>query len=168
MSSLRLCQPRHGDLAPRADDARPDTIPGSTCAACPGRARCRGEAMSSGPLVSIVDDDESVRESLEGFVESLQLQVVSFESAEAFLASEARTRAACLLLDQSLTGLSGSELQQELLADERRPRIIFITAHADEQFRALVLSRGAIACLPKPFDETELLSALGRALDSRG
>jgi FixJ family two-component response regulator len=124
--------------------------------------------MSAAALISIVDDDESVREALESFVQSLQLRAVAFESAEAFLVSEARTQAACVLLDRTLTGLSGGGLQQELLADERRLPIIFITAHADEEFRDLVLARGAIACLPKPFSEAELLSALDRALNAGG
>jgi FixJ family two-component response regulator len=121
--------------------------------------------MSPGRLVSIVDDDESVREGLESLLKSMQMQVVAFASAEAFLASEARLTTACLLLDFMLTGMSGRELQQQLLLDERPPAIIFITAAADEQFKKLVLSRGAIACLEKPFDEAALLSAIQRALD---
>jgi FixJ family two-component response regulator len=124
--------------------------------------------MSTEPLVSVVDDDESVRESLESFLQSIQMRVLTFESAEAFLASEARTSTACLLLDRTLTGLSGGELQQRLLADERRPAIVFISAHADEEFRELVLSRGAVACLQKPFSEVELMNALEGALESRG
>ena len=121
--------------------------------------------MSTGRLVSIVDDDESVREGLESLLTSMQMRVIAFVSAEAFLASEARSTTACLLLDFMLTGMSGRELQQELQLDERPPAIIFITAAADEQFKKLVLSRGAIACLQKPFDEAELLSAIERALE---
>jgi FixJ family two-component response regulator len=121
--------------------------------------------MSNGRLVSIVDDDESVREGLEALLMSMQMQVAAFASAEAFLASEARSTTACVLLDFMLTGMSGRDLQQELLLGERPPAIIFITAAGDEQFRKLVLSRGAIACLQKPFDEALLVSAIRRALD---
>jgi FixJ family two-component response regulator len=122
--------------------------------------------MSSRRLVSIVDDDESVRESLELLLASLQMPAVAFASAEAFLASEARESTVCLLLDFTLTGMNGGELQQQLLLDERRPAIIFISATGDEQFKKLALSRGAIACLTKPFDEAVLLSALEQALES--
>lgn len=120
--------------------------------------------MSSDRLISIVDDDESVRESLELFLASLQMQAVGFASAEAFLASSARETTACLLLDFTLSGMNGRELQQELLLGERPPAIIFITAVVDEQFKKLVLSRGAVACLQKPFNATALLSALEHAL----
>ena len=124
--------------------------------------------MSTRRLVSVVDDDESVRESLELFLVSMRMPVAVFASAEAFLASEARTTTACLLLDFSLTGMTGGQLQQVLLLDERPPPIIFITATGDEQLEKLVLARGAIACLTKPFDEAALLSALDSALEASG
>jgi FixJ family two-component response regulator len=98
----------------------------------------------------------------------MQIQAVSFASAEAFLASEARTTTACLLLDFTLTGMSGKELQQQLMLEEQPPAIIFITASADAQFKKLVLSRGAIDCLQKPFDEGALVNALERALGADG
>jgi FixJ family two-component response regulator len=129
---------------------------------------CHPIPMSTVPLVTIVDDDESVRESLVCFLESMRMRVAAFASAEAFLASDARATTACLLLDFTLTGMSGRELQQALLRDERPPAIIFITAVGDEHFRTLVLARGAIACLQKPFDDSVLLTAIDRALERSG
>jgi FixJ family two-component response regulator len=114
--------------------------------------------------VSIVDDDESVRESLPDLLRSFGLEVQSFSSAEAFLASDSLERTGCLVLDVAMPGMSGLELQQELARRKRTIPIVFITAHSVERVRSRVLSRGAVACLFKPFSETAILDAVNAAL----
>jgi FixJ family two-component response regulator len=109
-------------------------------------------------LVSVVDDDESVRESLPDL-----LRQVGF-AAEAFLASDVVTITSCLLLDIKMPGMSGPDLQEELTRRRQRIPIVFLTAHADRAVRPGLLSRGAVECLFKPFSETALLDALGAAL----
>lgn len=114
-------------------------------------------------LISIVDDDESIRESLVGLLDSMQMVSRAFASAEEFLASNAARTTACLLLDLTLGEMSGIDLQERLLADGNAPPIVFITATGDDRTRQLVLSRGALAYLPKPFHEDELLHAIALA-----
>jgi FixJ family two-component response regulator len=119
------------------------------------------------PLVSIVDDDESVRESLRGLIRSIGLRVETFASAEAFSGSEQVGKTDCLILDVRMPGMSGLELQRELAAGERDIPIIFITAHgSDESVRARALRDGAVAYLSKPFSEDALLAAVGAALNT--
>jgi FixJ family two-component response regulator len=115
-------------------------------------------------LVSVVDDDESVRESLPDLLRQLGFDARTFSSAEAFLASEAIGETSCLILDVAMPGMSGPSLQQELR--RRRPEIpiVFITAQGDECIRRDVLAHGAVACLFKPFSDTALLDALNTAL----
>ncbi len=115
-------------------------------------------------LVSVVDDDESVRESLPDFLCSYGLEAQPFESAEAFLASDALDRTGCLILDVSMPGMSGPELQLELARLKRAIPIVFITAHSEERVRPTVLRRGAIAYLIKPFSEEAILEAVRTAL----
>ena len=119
--------------------------------------------MSGDSVVSVVDDDESVRESLVGLLESMRMRVVAFASAEDFLASNMADKTACLILDIMLGEMSGIDLQAKLLADGRAPPIVFITATGDERIRQLVLSRGALACFGKPFDDVALLAAIESA-----
>lgn len=117
--------------------------------------------------ISVVDDDESVRESLEGLLRSTSSAVETFDSAEAFLAAGAELRADCLILDISMPNMTGPELQQELTERGARLPIIFITARADRALVARLLKRGASACLFKPFDEDELLNAIRLVTDGR-
>ena len=114
-------------------------------------------------LVSVVDDDESVRESLPGLVKAFGFAVCAFSSAEAVLASDRVSQTACLILDITMPGMSGPELQSELKRRQLEVPIIFITARRDETVRTQMLKRGAIDCLFKPFGATELLEALKTA-----
>jgi FixJ family two-component response regulator len=116
------------------------------------------------PLVAVVDDDESVRESLPDLLRELGFESESFPSAEDFLAALATTQTACLILDVSMPGMSGPELQAELARRGARIPIIFITAHADDKVRPALIEQGAVECLLKPFTETALLDALHLAL----
>jgi FixJ family two-component response regulator len=115
-------------------------------------------------LVSVVDDDESVRESLPDLLRSFGLKVRPFASAEQFLESESLERTACLILDVAMPGMSGLELQLELMRKRHHIPIVFITAHSVERVRSQVLKRGAVACLFKPFSESAILDAVNTAL----
>jgi len=115
-------------------------------------------------LVSVVDDDESVRESLPDLLREFGFAVQAFSSAEAFLASDAIATTRCLILDIAMPGMSGPELQRELERRRQRIPIVFITAHADASVRPRLLEQGAIECLFKPFSEAALLKALDAAV----
>lgn len=114
-------------------------------------------------LVSVVDDDKSVRESLPDLLHEFGLAAKAFPSAEAFLKAKALARTKCLVLDVSMPGMSGPDLKLELERRGHRIPVIFITAHAEEVER-LGLADHAVACLIKPFDDKELHKALKRAL----
>ena len=118
-------------------------------------------------LVSVVDDDESVRESLPDLLWECGFAVEAFASAEAFLVSECLGQTQCLLLDIAMPGMSGLELQRELTRRRHAIPIVFITAHGDETDRPRLLAQGAVACLFKPFSEAALLEALHAALRGR-
>lgn len=115
-------------------------------------------------LVSVVDDDESVRESLPDLLRELGFAADAFSSAEEFLASDVVAETSCLLLDVAMPGMSGRDLQQELLRRRQQIPIVFITAHADKTVRSALLARGAVECLFKPFSEADLLDAVRAAL----
>ena len=115
-------------------------------------------------LVSIVDDDESVRESLPDLLQQFGFAVKAFSSAEAFLASDAVSETNCLVLDIAMPGMSGPELQQELTHRRHKIPIVFITASGDRTLRTRLLAQGAADCLFKPFSEAALLGALRTAL----
>jgi FixJ family two-component response regulator len=117
--------------------------------------------------VSIVDDDESVRESLPDLVRQFGFAAEAFSSAEAFLASEVVSETSCLLLDIAMPGMSGPDLQQELMHRSQRIPIVFITASGDRTIRLRLLAQGAVECLFKPFSEADLLEALNAALRMR-
>jgi FixJ family two-component response regulator len=122
---------------------------------------------SAVPIIGIVDDDESVRESISSLVRSAGYRTAVFASAEEFLAADQRAEmAVCLVLDVRMPGLSGLELQRCLADEERSIPIIFVTAHADEQLRVRALKQGAIAFLGKPFSGDVLLDAIRSALKS--
>ena len=123
--------------------------------------------MDNPPLVSVVDDDESVRESLPDFLRQFGFAAAAFPSAEAFLASDAMSTTSCLLLDIAMPGMSGPELQEELIRRRQEIPIVFITATADSTVRPRLLARGAVECLSKPFSEGDLLDALSAALPKR-
>jgi FixJ family two-component response regulator len=115
-------------------------------------------------LVSIVDDDESVRESLPDLIRQFGFDVEAFASAEAFLASEFVNDTRCLVLDIAMPGMSGTDLQRELASRRETIPIVFITASGDKAVRHRLLADGAVECLFKPFSETALLDALNAAL----
>jgi FixJ family two-component response regulator len=115
------------------------------------------------PLVSVVDDDGSVRESLPDLLKELGYAARTFSSAEEFLDSDCLDATQCLILDISLPGMTGPDLQEELAARGREIPIVFITAHTDEDVRSNMLMRGAVECLFKPFSDTALLKALDAA-----
>lgn len=116
------------------------------------------------PIIAIVDDDESVRESLPDLLRELGFDSNAFASAEAFLAAMSPARPACLILDVSMPGMSGPELRRELLRLGIAIPTIFITAHADESVRPGLIEQGAVECLFKPFTEAELMAAIQAAL----
>ncbi len=116
-------------------------------------------------LVSIVDDDESARESLPDLIREFGYAAQAFSSAEAFLASEYVDQTKCLILDISMPGgMSGPDLQRELARRGQKIPIVFMTAHGDESIRPRLLEQGAVECLYKPFSDTALLHALQAAL----
>ena len=120
--------------------------------------------MVMGSLVSVVDDDESVRESLPDLLREFGFEAKAFASAEEFLASGYLEQTRCLILDIAMPGMSGQDLQEELTRRRQKIPIVFITATGDETVRLVVLARGAVECLFKPFSETDLLGALKAAL----
>ncbi len=124
--------------------------------------------MGRHPLVAVVDDSESVRESLPDLLRELGFAVLVFSSAEAFLASEAANETSCLILDVRLPGMSGPDLQEELIRRGTDIPIVFITAQGDKSLRPRLIARGAAACLFKPFSDTALLEAVEAALGARG
>ena len=120
--------------------------------------------MITRSLVSVVDDDESVRESLPDLLRQFGFSAQVFSSAEAFLASEVVNQTSCLILDVAMPGMSGPELQRELANRQQKVPIVFITATGDRSIRAELLAAGAVECLFKPFGEAALLDALNAAL----
>ena len=134
----------------------------------PGRsARSDAVVTDDPPLVSIVDDDVSVRESVPDLLRQLGYEAEAFPSAEAFLASGRVTETRCLLLDIAMPGMSGPDLQQELARRREQIPIVYITGSGDRAVRPRLLARGAVECLFKPFSEAELLGALDAALRTR-
>ena len=116
-------------------------------------------------LVAIVDDDESVLRSLQDLIESDGLSALCFGSAEQFLDSDARNKAACMVADIRMPGMSGLELQAKLKAERCRIPIIFITAHGDAEMRIHAMREGAVEFLSKPFDDAVLLEIVHAALE---
>jgi FixJ family two-component response regulator len=115
-------------------------------------------------LISIIDDDDALRSSLENLIRSVGWRAQGFSSAEAFLRSNQVHETGCLILDVRMPGMSGLELQRQMvLADWQLP-IIFITAHEDDARRTQALEAGGVAFLYKPFYEDELLNAIDAAL----
>ncbi len=119
--------------------------------------------MGTRSLVSVVDDDESVRESLPDLLRELGFAAQVFSSAEEFLASDCVGQTRCLILDIAMPGMSGPDLQHELKLRCQEIPIVFITAHGDKTVRPRMLERGAVECLFKPFSDTALLGAINAA-----
>jgi FixJ family two-component response regulator len=115
-------------------------------------------------LVSIVDDDESVRESLPDLLRDLGFTARAFSSSAEFLESDAVSQTGCLILDFAMPGMSGPELQRELKRRQIQMPIIFMTGHQDAAVRRGTIDQGAVECLLKPFTDTALLNALNAAL----
>jgi len=116
------------------------------------------------PQISVVDDDDSMRESLRGLLRSVRFGVDVFPSAEEFLSSDRVRETDCLILDVRMPGMSGLELQRRLVSSYPQMPVIFITAHGDEELRSRALKGGAVDYLLKPFSEEALLNAIQKAL----
>jgi len=178
-AARRRCARR---LATRRDPAASRAASGRAAASAPQRgkrmrradpapvqitaARADAVAAPRPPLVAVIDDDPSVRESLPDLLTTFGFSVRAFASAEGFLASDCVVSTDCLILDIAMPGMTGPELQAEL-ARRHRPPIVFITAHADAALRSRLIDAGAVDCLSKPFDEDSLLAALNVALGRR-
>jgi len=119
-------------------------------------------------LVAVIDDDESVRESLPDLLRTLGFAAKAFASAEEFLAGDCIAATRCLLLDVAMPGMSGPELHRQLTARKHTIAIIYITARADEALRGQLLRQGAVDCLFKPFSEQQLRMALHAAMPGSG
>ena len=120
--------------------------------------------MESGALIAVVDDDPSVRDSLLLLLRNRGFAAHAFASAKEFLASNDLDQTRCLILDIAMPGMTGIELQQELVRRGSEIPVVFITASRDDSVRPKVLKRGAVDCLFKPFSETALLSAVNTAV----
>src|SRR5271154_3926588 len=118
------------------------------------------------PLLSVVDDDESIRESLPGLIKEFGFAARAFASAEEFLASGAVAESSCLILDIAMPGMGGPELYEELKRRGEKVPVIFITGQKDEAVRTRALEQGAAGFLLKPFSDAALLSAIKTALQA--
>ena len=122
--------------------------------------------MVTRALITVVDDDESVRESLPDLLKEFGFEAQTFSSAEEFLASKSIAETRCLLLDVAMPGMTGPDLQKELMRRDKSIPIVFITAQRDEAIRPRLIAEGAVDCLFKPFEPTDLLQALNTALQA--
>jgi FixJ family two-component response regulator len=120
--------------------------------------------MITSALVAVVDDDPSVRESLPDLLWEFGFRSQAFPSAEEFLASDCVSQTRCLIVDIAMPGMSGPDLQQELMLRRQEIPIVFITGHGDETVRPRMLEMGAVECLLKPFSDTALHEAVNAAL----
>jgi FixJ family two-component response regulator len=120
--------------------------------------------MVTRALITVVDDDESVRESLPDLLKEFGFEAQTFSSAEEFLASESIAETRCLVLDVAMPGMTGPDLQRELKNRDQSIPIVFITGQRDEAVRPRLIAQGAVDCLFKPFEAADLLQALNTAL----
>jgi FixJ family two-component response regulator len=133
------------------------------------QAFIKGKSILPQPVViSIVDDDEAVREATKGLVRSLGYTAATFGSAEEFLNSERRHNTSCIIADVQMPGLSGVEMQKRLIAEGHRLPMIFVTAYPEDRIRRSAMEAGAVGFLSKPFNEEHLIGCLDSALGRRG
>src|SRR6516162_8487376 len=123
-----------------------------------------GTGATEGPLLSVVDDDEMLRESLPELLREFGFSARAFSSAQEFLSSDYVDQTRCLILDVFMPGMTGPDLQRELRVRQQQIPIVFMTAKKNETVRAQVLEKGAVECLFKPFSDTALLDAINTAL----
>jgi FixJ family two-component response regulator len=123
-----------------------------------------GKLVAKVPMISIVDDDKSIRDATEGLVRSLGYRTATFESAEAFIDSDRLKDTVCLITDVQMPGLTGLDLQDHLNAHGRLMPVIFVTAFPDDGIRARALKAGAVGFFRKPFDEDKLVECLDLAV----
>jgi len=123
--------------------------------------------MCSLPLISVIDDDDSVRESLRALIRSAGLAVQVFASAEEFMDSQYFHATNCVILDVRMPGMNGLDLQRRLTVDQPELPVIFITAHGDQAARSQALKAGAVEYLLKPFSDEALLTAINTSLASK-
>jgi FixJ family two-component response regulator len=129
-------------------------------------SQTEGNHLSNAPIISIIDDDVSVRSSLRSLVRSLGLGACTFASAEEFLDSSHQDDTSCLITDLQMPGLSGIELQRLLLAQGRQIPIIFVTAFPEDRMRARAMEWGALGFLSKPFESQTLIELIDKALET--
>src|SRR5262249_20892463 len=120
--------------------------------------------VPTNPMISVVDDDASVREALKGLLKSAGFHAEAFASAEEFLDSGQLANTACLILDVRMPGMGGLELHRRIVAGDSRVPVILITAHGDEELRARALEAGAVDYLYKPFSEQRLMDAIAKCI----
>jgi FixJ family two-component response regulator len=129
------------------------------------RLECGGQVPKAKPLISVVDDDESMREAIRGLMKSLGYTAEAFASAEEFLTSRKVPRTSCLIADVQMPGMTGPELHRHLLAAGNPIPTIMITAYPDDRARERALAEGVVCYLSKPFDENDLLACISSSLD---
>jgi FixJ family two-component response regulator len=132
---------------------------------CSAMESQKESSISGRSLVSVVDDDESVRESLPDLLREFGFAANSFSSAEEFLSSKTFDETRCLVLDIAMPGMGGLELQQELERSGQKIPIVFMTAHKDTAVQTRAFKQGAVSFLLKPFSDTALLEAVKAALE---
>jgi FixJ family two-component response regulator len=120
--------------------------------------------LAKRPVISIIDDDASVREATATLVRSLGYSTAVFASAEEFLRSGQVWESSCLITDLHMPGMNGADLQDRLIANGHQTPVIFMTAYSEDKVRNRVLDAGAFGFLRKPFDEDSLIECLDRAL----
>ena len=152
-------------LQRRSDDhTKVESTPLTKCGSVKGMGLRQDAATVGRALLSVVDDDESVRESLPALLKASGFDPRAFSSAAEFLSSDYVHRTQCLILDIAMPNISGLELQQELRLRGQKIPIVFITAQTDDAVRARALEQGAVSVLLKPFSKTDLLAAVKAAL----
>ena len=166
VSNQEEVQSRKHHLLSPVSARQHQSIMDSPCgmAHCLGMESPNGRRGNAPPLLSVVDDDESVSESLPDLLGEFGFAARAFSSAQEFLLSGCVDETTCLILDIAMPGMSGPELQQELKRRGKKIPIIFITGQRDETIRTRVLLQGAVGFLPKPFSDSALLAAIKTAL----